>query len=259
MATEQKLLRIGELARQTGASPATIRFYIREGLLPRPTAKTSRNMAYYDASFVLRIRLIRRLQQERRLPLRVIRSLVTAEAGRGDDAFPDLAEVEAKVLAAIDPEPTGKSLEHGQVVAQTGIAAEELDQLGELGIVNPRRVGKRLDYSAEDVAVVETVARVRSVGLSIEIFPTQDLLIYRDSISALVGEEARLFVRRVRGRSLAMGPRTLREALVQLLGQLIIQLRRKLVLDLFAGLEREPAPKAPTKAKPARKPRRPRR
>jgi len=256
MATEQKLLRISELARRTGASVATIRFYIREGLLPRPTTKTSRNMAYYDESFVPRIQLIRRLQQERHLPLRVIRSLVTAEAGRGDEAFPDLALVEAKVLAAMDPEPTGASIDRDAVIAQTGISAEDLDELGELGIVTPMRAGKRVEYGPEDVVLAETVARVRGVGLTRDLFPTADLLIYRDAISALVGEEARLFVRRVRGRSLAMGPQPLREAMVQLLGQLIIQLRRKLVLDLFAGLDTRERPDATPPARPAATPKR---
>ena len=62
---------------------ATIRHYLREGLLPEPV-KTSRNMAYYPPEFVDRIRLIKQLQEERFMPLRVIRELLDA---RGDESL----------------------------------------------------------------------------------------------------------------------------------------------------------------------------
>ena len=52
-----------------------MRHYLREGLLPEPV-KTSRNMAYYPPEFVDRIRLIKQLQEERFMPLRVIRDLL---------------------------------------------------------------------------------------------------------------------------------------------------------------------------------------
>jgi DNA-binding transcriptional MerR regulator len=44
----QEMLRMGELAEASGVSAATIKHYLREGLLPEPV-KTSRNMAYYPA------------------------------------------------------------------------------------------------------------------------------------------------------------------------------------------------------------------
>ena len=40
------LLRISDLSRETGVPVATIKFYRREGLLPEPTLKTGRNMAF---------------------------------------------------------------------------------------------------------------------------------------------------------------------------------------------------------------------
>jgi DNA-binding transcriptional MerR regulator len=67
-----ELLKISELAEQSGVPVATVRHYLREGLLPEPV-KTSRNMAYYPPQFVDRIRLIKQLQEERFMPLRVIR------------------------------------------------------------------------------------------------------------------------------------------------------------------------------------------
>src|ERR1700730_490428 len=66
------LLKMSELAEQSGVSTGTIKHYLREGLLPEPI-RTSRNMAYYPPQFVQRIELIKRLQEERFMPLRVIK------------------------------------------------------------------------------------------------------------------------------------------------------------------------------------------
>ena len=66
------LLKMKELAEASGVSAGTIKHYLREGLLPEPV-KTSRNMAYYPPEFVERIRLIKQLQEERFMPLKVIK------------------------------------------------------------------------------------------------------------------------------------------------------------------------------------------
>jgi DNA-binding transcriptional MerR regulator len=67
-------LRIGELVRKSGVSRATIQHYLNEGLLPRPR-KAGQTMAWYDASTVERVRLIKELQR-RHLPLQAIRPLL---------------------------------------------------------------------------------------------------------------------------------------------------------------------------------------
>src|SRR6476660_5784199 len=72
------LLRMGELAEASGVPAPTIKHYLREGLLPEPV-RTSRNMAYYPPEFVDRIRVIKQLQEERFMPLRVIRELLERE------------------------------------------------------------------------------------------------------------------------------------------------------------------------------------
>src|SRR5438093_5342111 len=81
--SRSEMLKISELAERSDVPVATIRHYLREGLLPEPV-KTSRNMAYYPPEFVDRIKLIKQLQEERFMPLRVIRELLSRE-----DADPD--------------------------------------------------------------------------------------------------------------------------------------------------------------------------
>ena len=60
----EDLVKISELARLSGVSGPTIKYYIGEGLLPQPALKTSRNMAYYDPRLVKRIKAIKALQHE---------------------------------------------------------------------------------------------------------------------------------------------------------------------------------------------------
>ena len=49
------LLKISELAERADVPVATVRHYLREGLLPEPV-KTSRNMAYYPPEFAEYVR-----------------------------------------------------------------------------------------------------------------------------------------------------------------------------------------------------------
>ncbi|GAA2389934.1 MULTISPECIES: MerR family transcriptional regulator [Streptomyces] len=53
-------MRIGELSRKTGVPVPTIKYYVREGLLPAGEL-TSRNQASYDETHERRLRLIRAL------------------------------------------------------------------------------------------------------------------------------------------------------------------------------------------------------
>src|SRR5882757_9868121 len=77
-------MRMAELARRSGVSRETIHFYLREGLLPRPR-KGGKTVAFYDEGHLQRLRLIRRLREEKYLPLVVIRRLLTAGASAAKD------------------------------------------------------------------------------------------------------------------------------------------------------------------------------
>src|ERR687895_338546 len=87
------LLRMRELAAASGVSAGTIKHYLREGLLPEPV-KTSRNMAYYPREFVERIRLIKQLQEDRFMPLKLIKSVLDEDPDRAKV----LVELEDRIL-----------------------------------------------------------------------------------------------------------------------------------------------------------------
>ncbi len=60
--TAPKTLTIGKVAKQSGFSIDTIRFYEREGLLPEPERKPSGYRIYYPSIFI-RLRFIKRAKQ----------------------------------------------------------------------------------------------------------------------------------------------------------------------------------------------------
>ncbi|WP_123450561.1 MerR family transcriptional regulator [Streptomyces sp. PanSC19] len=70
-------MRIGELSRRTGVSVPTIKFYVREGLLPAGEL-TSPNQASYGEAHVQRLRLIRALLDVGGLSVAAIRCVVAA-------------------------------------------------------------------------------------------------------------------------------------------------------------------------------------
>ncbi|MFB6528489.1 MULTISPECIES: MerR family transcriptional regulator [unclassified Streptomyces] len=70
-------MRIGELSRRTGVSIPTIKFYVREGLLPAGEL-TSPNQASYGEAHVQRLRLIRALLDVGGLSVAAIREVILA-------------------------------------------------------------------------------------------------------------------------------------------------------------------------------------
>jgi DNA-binding transcriptional MerR regulator len=75
--TKGDLVRISELARQSGLPVATIKFYLREGLLP-PGAPISRTQAEYSDAHLERLRLIRALRDIADLPVATVGTVLAA-------------------------------------------------------------------------------------------------------------------------------------------------------------------------------------
>lgn len=70
-------MRIGELSRRTGVPVPTVKYYVREGLLP-PGQLTSPNQAAYDETHERRLRLIRALLDVGGLKVAAIRDVLAA-------------------------------------------------------------------------------------------------------------------------------------------------------------------------------------
>ncbi|MDQ4008592.1 MAG: MerR family transcriptional regulator [Actinomycetota bacterium] len=75
-------MQMSELARRSGLPVATVKYYLREGLLP-PGVATSATRAAYDEGHVRRLRLIRALVQVGQLRLDAVRDVLAAVDDQG--------------------------------------------------------------------------------------------------------------------------------------------------------------------------------
>jgi DNA-binding transcriptional MerR regulator len=189
------MLKMSELAERSGVSAATIKHYLREGLLgsDAEVVRTSRNMAYYPVEFVERVRLIKRLQEERFMPLRVIREVLDADPDRAAR----LIELEDRILdRAIEARETGR-VSRAKVRDTYEMPQNVLNRLEELGVLTPSAHG----YDADDVAIIEAISRFRAGGYEEAIgFTVYDTLRYREALEPLVEEEVRVLLDRLAGK-----------------------------------------------------------
>jgi len=72
---KQKLLKIGELAKLSGETSHTLRFWTKSGLLPL-VGHSRGGYQLYDQATLERIKIIRKLQSEKRLTIREIRDKI---------------------------------------------------------------------------------------------------------------------------------------------------------------------------------------
>jgi DNA-binding transcriptional MerR regulator len=229
MATqERELLKISELAERADVPVATVRHYLREGLLPEPV-KTSRNMAYYPPEFVERIRLIKQLQEQRFMPLRVIRELLESGKG-GPEQLRDLVELEDRILeraAAGERERVPAEEIEGRYEVPRAVLA----RLEELGVLTPNAEG----YSPTDIQIIEAMSRFRAGGFGEDIgFTVYDTLRYKQAMEAVAAEEVKILSERLAG----MDPDRVIELIesgAEPLNELLSALRTK---ALLAELER---------------------
>ena len=224
--TKEEMLRMGELAEAAGVSAATIKHYLREGLLPEPV-KTSRNMAYYPAESVERIRLIKQLQEERYMPLRVIKDLLDEDPARAK-ALIELGDRLLERARAGEAERVSPA----EVRHRYELPQEVLDRLAEIGVITPDQSG----YSPTDLRILEAISRFRAGGYDERIgFTVYDTLRYKKALAALVSEEVDVLMDRLAGEMDADAAMELIEAGVEPLNELMAAMRTK---ELVAELER---------------------
>jgi DNA-binding transcriptional MerR regulator len=227
--SQNGLHRMKELAEASGVSAGTIKHYLREGLLPEPV-RTSRNMAYYPPEFVERIRLIKQLQEERFMPLKVIRSMLEDDPERARA----LVELEDRILErALQNEQSRVSA--AELRRRYDVPQEVLDRLAELEILDPTSRG----YGPRDVEIVEAISRFRAGGYDERIgFTVYDTLRYRRALEQLVKEEVQVLMDRLAGEMEPDRAAELIRAGVEPLNDLIASLHQKL---LVAELRRQRA------------------
>jgi DNA-binding transcriptional MerR regulator len=196
-------MRIAELSRQTGVPVPTIKYYLREGLLP-PGELSSPNQARYDESHVRRLRLIRALLDVGRLPIAAIRDLL-ADLDRYDA---DPHRMLGQALRATEPVKE-------QVADATLAGAEaEVDELikrrgWRVSLQAPARHSvaraivalRQLDADGFPARLDEYAAAVEQIAAadleSIRHLTDRDAIVHRAVISTIIGDTLLAGLRRL--------------------------------------------------------------
>ncbi len=255
---QTRALKISALARESGVPVATVKHYLREGLLPEPVSRTGRNMSWYDPACVERIRVIKRLQQERFLPLKLIKEVLDKV---GDDAN-DLA-LGAAISSHVERSSPHTPRTRAELVA-SGVAVTELDWLKSTGLVTPDGQGDSETYRGDDLAILRVLGAARRVGLRAEMLPTSILADYARAIRELVRTELGIFragVIPLAGDHLS----ELADHSATLSEQLIVLVRRKMLLPVLeqmldearrarAGGKKKAAPPRPASSRKGQSP-----
>jgi len=189
-----------DLERATGVGREAIRYYIREGLLPEPE-RPGRNVAWYDGAFVERILLIKKLQQERYLPLTVIKGIVGTDRPPSDAEVRTLRELDGGLVPTAEGERPRRPETLSRLARRLALPVAEMRGLAKVGAVEVVvRRGKQ-SLEGTSVAVAEEWARVRRAGFTRELgFGPQDVALYVEVVQWLTREELRRFASRVAGR-----------------------------------------------------------
>lgn len=113
-------MRISELSRTTGVPVATIKYYLREGLLPAGEA-TAATQAQYGEEHVQRLRLVRALADVGGLSIAAIREVVQAIDDENTDVHTLLGTAQYALGPTVDGEREGDP--------EWSAAREEVDAL----------------------------------------------------------------------------------------------------------------------------------
>lgn len=167
-------MRISELSEQTGVPVATIKYYLREGLLPEGDKRTPR-LTDYDERHVRRLELLRILRDVGDVPVDGLKRLVAATETRGA-TVQELFAVAADALAPTPP-PAGPGRATtraiaDQIIEEAGwhhVRAESSDRdnlAATLELISafdthPRDPGEIAPY----VAIADQIARYELVHL----------------------------------------------------------------------------------------------
>ncbi len=221
------LLKMSELAERSGVSAGTIKHYLREGLLggEEGIVRTSRNMAYYPPHFVERLQLIKRLQEDRFMPLRVIKGMMDADPERAAA----LVELEDRILEqALDRGRHTERITAAEVRRRYDVPQNVLDKLAEIAVLSPTSRG----YDPDDLAIIAAFGRFRAGGYDEQLgFTVFDTIRYQEALEPLVQEEVRSMLDRLAGKVeperaaeiLAAGAEPLRELIGAMHSKLLLR------------------------------------
>ncbi len=230
-------MRMRDLEKASGVGRETIRYYIREGLLPEPD-RASRNSASYNDDHVARLKAIKRLQEERFLPLAVIRSLLDADDGErwlAPAAFPML---DALLAARLDPAgDSGRAkVPVTDLLQRLDIQGFEVAEHAATGMISISDDGL---MSARDAAILGSIKELADIGFTADLgFTGEQMRFYLDFVEWVTAQEMRLFFEHTAGQVGEARALDMAERGVAIINELLSQLRTRALLRKLAERRR---------------------
>lgn len=163
-------MRISALAAAAGLPVATVKFYLREGLL-HPGLATSATQATYDESHVRRIRLVRALTGPVGLTVQQARAIVQLVDDPGDDLYTTLGRAVSSLPPAVEEPPTGPP---GDPFPRARAAIESLGQVYDPRFAAVAQLESALE-AAESAGMPLSGDRLLAYGRSLREIATYDL------------------------------------------------------------------------------------
>ncbi|MEO8970196.1 MAG: MerR family transcriptional regulator [Ktedonobacteraceae bacterium] len=160
---KEQLLRIDDLAYESGVPSRTIRFYNTQGLLPLPVMHG--RVAYYTQEHLLVLNIIRELKEQQHLPLDVIKQLLAIRAERGDIQM-NLA-LKQRLLRPLIGSGQDVRLSKEEVAQQTGVTEEQIDELARQELLYPVASNDDILFTGDDVLLVQLYQRLEQLGLPV--------------------------------------------------------------------------------------------
>lgn len=204
-------MRISELSHRSGVALSTLKFYLREGLLP-PGETVAANQALYSEAHVQRLKLICALRDVAQLSVETIRTILACLDGPADERMEAIPATMDAIASARGPGDSPEAIR----------AAADVDGLlQQLGWNVRPGTGARLD-------LIEALVALRSVFDPQ--FPVEELACYGDAL----GQLARLEVAASEDRFLADPSSALEFAVVgTILFEPVIKAMRRLAHEHY--------------------------
>lgn len=119
----RKKMRLAELSERSGVSIATIKYYLREGLLP-PGRRLSATQSDYGEEHLRRLRLVRALIQIGRVPVATAREVLAAVCDEGLDEHLRLGSAVYALPHGPEPDPADPATTEARRTVDQLLAAQ---------------------------------------------------------------------------------------------------------------------------------------
>jgi len=226
-------MKMAELERRTGVGRETIRYYIRERLLPEPERR-ARNVAVYSDAHVEQLRTIKRLQEERFLPLDVIRRVLSGDPSAlppASDPFAQLAPLLAVRLGVGEGEPV---VALDTLTAGDRQTARDIEAFARAGAIEIREEGGQRVVSRLDARIVALWRDIRRAGYGPDAFPADFITLYTEALAPMAEVEVGRFFAGFEGRVGQADATERAQAGVELINALLGALRTRFILEEVA-------------------------